>query len=76
MMTSTLERKMDIAKGELQFKVVLETLGGKIFGSRPDEVRERERHLSLSDGKRSRLFNGLEIDIYLYVRRPVYMTET
>ena len=33
---------MDIAKGELQFKVVLETLGGKIFGSRPDEVREKE----------------------------------
>ena len=52
-MTSTLEEKenehgRDITKGDLEFRVVLENLSDKIFGSRPNEVRESEFCVNLT----------------------------
>ena len=52
-MTSTLEEKenehgRDITKGDLEFRVVLENLSDKIFGSRPNEVRESESCVNLT----------------------------
>lgn len=42
------EHGRDIAKGKLEFRVVLENLSDKILGSRPNEVRESESCVNLT----------------------------